>query len=333
MVFESFRWDGSLQKYVNYSVFWEYIDAGSVIWFLRRNRRRVVKDMKNMKTKIVLAMLSVFALLQAVVSTVAAKAVGDGYQIMGYNAGWIFLGIGVVLVVLFATKILSIPKSIGVKVVAGMIAIPLVLGSVMVFVETPSAPAATVTGLADMEFEISASAVTTDGTYYPDTTFDDGTNIFTVPYRYNETSDTLTEHTDNSTYGDDPRLSFTIKPELQDDSDDDDLAVIYFEVTNPTAYTGSDADNYVLVKTDDIHQARWTDDDGGVTNITGWSSGGVEETQTVTLDLELYETGLAQATVLESTSLTLKFSNKAGTWTESFTVQFIPTFSWDGDYT
>lgn len=275
-------------------------------------------------------MLGMFALLQAVVSTVCAKALGDGYEIMGYNAGWIFIILGIGLVLLFATKMIKIPKSIGVKFISGIVAVILIIGVAMVFVETPSAPTGDVTGLADLEFDIEATAVTTAGSYYPDTEYDEGAHLFTIPYRTNSTANTLYEQGDNSSYGDDPRLNFTIKADFPADATDNDLAIIYFEVVNPTLYVASDADNYVLTKTDDLHQATWTDQDSGTATVSGWTSGGIEETLTLNLDLELYEAGLSEADVFDPIVLNLKFSNQAGTWSETFQIQFICTDTWIG---
>jgi len=275
------------------------------------------------KTQKVVGMLVVFLLaLGASAITASAKAIGADYTIFGYNAGWVLVIIGVAIGILFASKMLQMPKSIGLKPIVVIVALTLVGGLMMVFVETP-APTAEISGLSDLEFDIEGSAITTAGSYYPDTSFDDSSGQFLVPYGCNTTSDLLFEADDNSSYSDDPRLSFTIKTDLPADADDTDLAIIYFEVTNPTLYTESDADNFVLTKTDDIHQATWTDQDGATNNISGWTSGGIEETLTLTLDLNLYETGLAQADEYDANVLNIKFHNKANTWSETFTVVFM----------
>ena len=277
--------------------------------------------------KIIGMLLVAILTIGASAITASAKAIGSDYTIWGFNAGWVLIGIGIVVGLLFWSKLVKMPKSIGLKPVAGIIACMLVVGFAMVFVETP-APSAEITGLADLTFDIEASATTTDGSYYPDTTFDEASGLFTVPYKANTTSDLLHEHGDNSSYGDDPRLSFSIKADFPDDACDDDLAIIYFEVTNPDLYVESDADNYVLVKSDDKHQATWTDQDGATSTISGWTSGGIEETLNLTVDLELYETGLAQADVFDGVVMNIKFHNKANTWSESYQIAFICTESW-----
>lgn len=272
--------------------------------------------------KIYMLLLAVMLMVGTLVTTASAKAIGADYTILGFNAGWVLVVIGIGIGLLFASKLLQMPKSIGLKPIVAIVAILLVAGLMMVFVETPVTKAE-ISGLSDLEFDIEASAITTAGSYYPDTSYDESTGTFMVPYGCNTTSDLLFEAGDNSSYSDDPRLNFSIKADFPDDADDNDLAIIYFEVVNPTLYTESDADNYVLVKTDDEHQAIWTDQDGATSTITGWTSGGIEETLTLSLDLELYETGLAQADEYDPNVLNIKFHNKANTWSETFTVVFL----------
>jgi len=288
-------------------------------------------DRKMKKTQKILGMLLVVLIaIGASAITASAKAIGADYTILGFNAGWVIIVAAIVIGLLFASKIVKMPETIGIKPIAILVAVMAVAGIAMVIVETPTAPAE-ISGLADLEFNIEASADTTSGTYYPDTTYDEASGLFTIPYKANTTSDDLYEHGDNSSYVGataDPRLNFSIKADFPDDADDTDLAIIYFEVVNPALYTASDPDNYVLVKTDDEHQAVWTDQDGGTNTISGWTSGGIEETFTVSLDLELYEVGLAQADVFDGVVMNLKFHNKANTWSESFQIQFICTEHW-----
>jgi len=277
---------------------------------------------------LVLALLLMLIGAGITATTASAKAIGEDYTIMGFNAGWVLIGIGVALALLFGNKILKMPKAVGLKPMATFVALLLVIGFAMVFVQGPAATTGEITGLPNINFDIEASAVTTDGSYYPDTTYDEDSGLFTVPFKANTTGSNLSEHGDNSTYGDDPRMNFTIKAELNDDSDDDDLAIIYFEIVNPTLYVASDADNYVLTKTNDKHQATWTDQDGNTNTVSGWTSGGIEETFTVTLDLDLYEAGLVNAEVFDPVVMNIKFHNKANTWSETFQVQFVCTESY-----
>lgn len=259
--------------------------------------------------------------------TVSAKALGENLTILGVNGGWAFLIIGIAIGLLFASGMLKMPKSIGIKPVAVIVAVMVGVGSLMLVAQIPT-PVAEATTLEDLEFAIEASAVTTAGSYYPDTSFDESSGLFTIPYKANTTSDLLREHGDNSSYGDDPRLNFTIKADFPADATDDDLAKIYFEIVNPALYTESDPDNYVLVKTDDEHQAVWTDQDGGTNTGSGWTSGGIEETFTLNLDLELFETGLAQADVFDGVVMNIKFYNQGNTWSETFQIYFVCTETW-----
>ncbi len=279
------------------------------------------------KSKILGIVAMILAMIGTLVTTVSAKAIGADYTIQGFPAGGVIVIFAAIIGALFAFGVLKMPEAVGIKPIVGIVAIMLVIGLGMIFIETPT-PKAEVTGLADMEFSIEASAITTAGSYYPDTSFDDSSNLFTVPYKANTTSSLLNEHGDNSTYSDDPRLNFTIRADFPADADDDDLAIIYYEILNPTLYTESDADNYVLVKTDDVHQAVWTDQDGSTSDVLGWTAGGIEETLTLSLDLELYETGLQLADVFNGVVMNIKFHNQANTWSETYQIYFVCTESW-----
>jgi len=285
--------------------------------------------MKNMK-KIIIGMLITMLLAIGASISVSAKAIGADYTIMGYNAGWVLIILGIGVGLLFASKLVTMPKSIGMKPLVGFVAIMMVAGLMMVFVDTPTPASATTLG--SIEFDIEASALTTDGSYYPDTTFDESSNMFTIPYVLDISAGTINESADNSAYTggatQDPHMKFIIKADFPADATDDDLAKIYYEVVNPTLYIKSDPDNYVLVKTDDVHQATWHDQDASYTNVSGWTSGGVEETFTVWLRLELYEAGLAKADVYKNAVLSIRFFNQDNTWSESFSVNFICTKAW-----
>ena len=280
------------------------------------------------KTKKILGVLTIVLLaIGASAVTASAKAIGDDYTILGYNAGWVILIIGVVIGLLFASKILKMPKSIGLKPIAFFVAVLVVVGLAMVFVQGPT-PTAEVSDLANMEFTIEAEALHTDGTHYPDTTYDEASNLFTVPFRVNDTTNALHEHGDNSTVNDataDPWMNFTIKAVFPDDADDNDLAQINFEITNPTLFAGSDADNYALTYNGDEHEAWWIDNGGINMTVSGDTGGGIEEVMWVNLRLNWYETGLAEATNFDPLVLNVRFFNNAGTWSETYQIQLICT--------
>jgi len=277
------------------------------------------------RNKILMTLLFALAMVEAVVNTVCATTLGADYTIMGFPAGWILVIIGVVVGALFVFKLLKVPEKLT-GVVALILIVMILVGLAMVFVETP-AEITEASGLSTLEFSIEAEALTTDGTYYPDTTYDESSGMFTIPYRSNLTGDSIYEHGDNSSYTDHPVLNFTIKADF-DDATDDDLAKIHYEITNPSQHVGTDTDNYVLIKKSNEFMAWWIDQDAGNSTVTGYTSGGIEETLWVNLHMQLYGAGLSQADLLEPTVLNIKFSNPAGTWSETFTVQFISTHEW-----
>lgn len=278
--------------------------------------------------KIIMMLLAVLLAIGASAVTASAKAIGDDYTVYGYNAGWIFLIIGGALVLVFATKIVKMPKSVGLKIPAAIVAGLFVIGGVMIGVTVaPSANVISENGMPDMQFQIEGSVPTG---HYPDTRYDKASGIFTIPYRANTTSDLIKYDSTNATYVLDPYINFTIKPEFPDTADDDSLSVIYFAVTNPTLYTGSDSDNLVLTKTSNEYQAIWTDQDGATSTVSGWTGGHITDTLTLALHLDLYQTGLAQADEYSTVVLSINFHNKANTWSESFQVALTCTESWIG---
>lgn len=285
--------------------------------------------MEKISKKIIGKLLIYCVLLWAVIMTAitaTAEKIGDGYELAGIQVGWILLVIAVIVGFLLLTKLIKLPK--GTTWVGIVIFIMFIAGIFMVAVDKPTATITDEDDMGDLEFDITASALTTDGTYYPDTTFDDASNLFIVPFHANRTSDTLYEHGDNSSYGDDPVLQFVCDPDYPADATGDNLGKIYFAITNPDIYVGSDPDNRVLTETNDIVQATWTDQDGNTDMVSGWASRALPNAMTLNLTLNLYETGLAQADDFDPDVLYIKFYNGDNTWSESYSVQFVCTDHW-----
>ena len=288
--------------------------------------------MERTKKNILVTLLLVFAVLEAVVATVSAKALGEGYMVGDYALGMVLIAVGVIVAIIIGIAsmggFVEIPEK-ATKPLIGVIAVIIVAGLLLTVVQTPAEIVDTST-LDDLEFTIEAEALHTGGTHYPDTSFDKSSGHFTVPFRINTTSDTLCEHTDNSSYTDDPFMNFTIRADFTGDYDDNDLAKCHFKIVNPSLYVGTDADNTVLTKdADDEYEAWWVDGDGINSTLTGWVSGGVEEVFWVNLQLNLNEAGLAEATLLKPYLMTMEFYNPGGTWSEQFTVEFMGTHSFN----
>lgn len=289
--------------------------------------------MEIISKKIIGKLLIYCVLLWAVIMTAitaTAEKIGDGYELAGIQVGWILLVIAVIVGFLLLTKLIKLPK--GTTWVGIVIFIMFIAGIFMVAVDKPTASITDTDDMGDLTFDIEASALTTDGTYYPDTTFTEGSGgkggVFIVPYHGNLSNDLLYEHGDNSSYGDDPVLQFVCDPDYPSDATSKNLGKIYFTITNPDIYVGSDPDNRVLTETNDVVQATWTDQDGLTDMVDGWASRALPNPITLNLTLNLYETGLAQADVFDPEVLYVKFYNGDNTWSESFTVQFVCTDSW-----
>jgi len=278
-----------------------------------------------MKKKInVIGMLTALLLALFGAGVASAKAVGEDYSVYGYNFGYVILGLAIALIFIFILmkEVAKVPKHVTKVFIIAILAM-LTVGGIMSFVTV--APTASVTptnGLPDMQFSITPSVPTG---HYPDTTFDKASGVFTVPFRANTSSHTIRYAAANTTYALHPVLNFTIVPEFPDSASALDLSLIYFEITNPSIAVGDDATHYAITKTDGIFQAKFTDQDGAVSYVSGWTGGGITSTLTVSLDLSLYGTGLSYSTKFSPTVLDLTFHNKANSWSQTYQIALVAT--------
>lgn len=281
------------------------------------------------KSKIIMIATAIMLLAMGLVtSTVSAATWGDTYTAGGFNLGYILI---IVSIILFAgARWADFLKDLK-KPLCVIAVVMLMIGGVIGFVQIPAADIPTGDVTASVNWDIDASALTTDGTYYPDTTFEDytsGGGQFVVPYAANLTADTLYEDGDNSSYSDDPVLQFVCEPDAPEGTLTTEMFTLYYEVVNPDLYCASDADNRVITETSDIVQATWTDDEANTDMVTGWVKTTANDPMTINLTLNLYEAGLQLATLFEPNTLRLRLYNAAGTWSEEYTVSFILTDSW-----
>lgn len=285
-----------------------------------------MKEIKKMYMKIMAACL---LLLGLVTSTVSAATIGDTYPVFGFNLGYVLIFFAIVLAFIgYAVKPFEAAKVPMYVIAVIMVMAGLFSAGIPLPAEVESADVT-----ASVDWDIDVSALTTDGTYYPDTTFEDytsGGGQFVVPYGINTTDDTLHEDGDNSSYSDDPVLQFVCEPNAPEGALTTEMYTIFYDISNPDLYCASDADNRVITETNDIVQATWTDDDGNTDMVTGWVKTTGDDPVTINLTLNLYETGLAQATVFQSNTLRFRLYNAAGTWSEEFTVLFHATTSFAG---
>lgn len=210
------------------------------------------------KTKKFLIMATLMMLLfgAGVTELVCAKAIGEGYTIGDYNAGWILIIIaiiiGFIVIIGKASKILTWKGS-------GALTIPLVLiliiGLAMVFVQVEEE-----TGLGIVsecpDFKITATAVTS-GTYYITTSNWDETEYtsgdigtLTIPLTVSDSSDgNLTDHIS--------ALNFTLDP-IAGGRPATTMATIHMSSDYNLKYSGED----VFDKTGNYYDVNWTSASG-----------------------------------------------------------------------
>jgi hypothetical protein len=162
------------------------------------------------------------------------------------------------------------------------------------------------------EFSISPAVSASNGVLSADKT------KVTVPFRSNTTAHTVTEG-DNSTWVD-PILTFTIKPECPSSATKSTLANINYEVINEDGTVNSDTGtHYMITKTSNVWQCIWTGD--GTQYVDGYSSMDPTENLTMTLTLDIDQTGLSYTqNTYDGQELNIRFYNDC--WSESFTVEF-----------
>lgn len=189
-------------------------------------------------------------------------------------------------------------------------------GDVNVEVETPPAGE---TILQYPEFTVTPSAVITGG-YNVDTTLNTAKTMFTVPGLAWTTSNALKE-LDNTTW-EDPRLSFDIIPVPYAGADADDLATIYFEVSNYDARIEADDDNYRLItKSSGEYQVIWTEG-SNTWYVEGSKTMLLTGNETITLDFDVNQGGMSRMDVNDPIDLTITFHNGDWSWSKSYTTSF-----------
>ena len=141
-----------------------------------------MKKIRNVFWMVVLACAMV--LLGAGV-TVSAATIGDGYSIAGYNAGWVLLIVGVIMVAL--AWMMKFQKTVKTFMtwVFGALA---VIGLIMLTVQAP-ATTVTDTDTTCCDFEVTGTAITSGGTWITTTAWEESTNTLTIPLTVADSSD------------------------------------------------------------------------------------------------------------------------------------------------
>jgi len=148
---------------------------------------------------------------------------------------------------------------------------------------------------------------------------------FTVAARGNQTAHTITE-SDNTTWVN-PQLSFVVKPIVPAGSDADDLATIFYEVTNPEVTTTDGTDTYKLfTKSSGNRQLIWSGDT--TEYVDGQSTMLMTENLTLTLTLTCSQDSYSRMeNTYDPVTVYVKFSNGCG-WSQTYQVDFMLIEAW-----
>jgi len=269
------------------------------------------------KTNIIRAFLLMLIGIVASAVSVSAEKLGDGYSIMGYNAGWVLVIVAIVIAILWFGKIVKIPKPAK-KILTTIVALFFIIGLAMVGVEveTEAPPLDTVSG---MEFEITPADATAGGSDIDSVTWDADKEVYTIPLQLTGSGELETNLTS---------LNFTIKPKPTAGQTTENLAVCHFKTDYQMKYAGE----YVLRDMGDTYYANWThgstqnahtDDD-----YTGWESMALSGSAWANVTFK-FDSGTADTfsneldSIGDTGSWTITFYNEEGTWSESFTVVWI----------
>ena len=177
------------------------------------------------------------------------------------------------------------------------------------------------------DFDIVPTAQTTG--YNPFNALNSEKTRFTVPAWSNQTGHTIVE-IDNSTW-EDPRMEFVVTPIPFGGADADDLATIYFEVSNYDARIETSSDTYrLLVKDGGNYQVNWSDAGTGTPDlyIEGTSTMLMTGTVTLYLDFDVTGSSFSRMDDNDGIDMTITFHNADWTWSETYTVTFVSQFSW-----
>ena len=261
-----------------------------------------------MKKSILIIMLILCLAIGASTITASADTVGEGWEILGYSAGWVLIAIALVGFGLGALKVLSaeVMKKVWVIFVA-----LLLVGALLLVVNIPTAePATTTTGKCP-DFEITGSAITT-GNYNPDTVWDEDTLTLTIPLTVSDSSD------GNLTFGL-AGVNLTWDP-IGSGFTSEDITTIIFSSDYLMKYGGE----YLLDEDSTGYKAIWTTSSGAeyyddtidvTADSTTWSR--IDYT---------FVNGTAGSWVTEldaigdSKTWYVSASNNCGTWSETITI-------------
>ena len=238
--------------------------------------------------------------------------------------GYILIAIGAVVAISFAYKkgiLKNVAKLNPIAKVLVIVATVGIGGALAGYWAIPSLTPGTVTptGGAVIDcatFSITPSVSASNGV------LNNAKDLITIPFLANTTSHTIDEG-DNTTWVN-PVVTFVISPEAYLGADADDLAIIHYEVINPSQTVDSSSGTYyMLTKSSNQWQATWTGD--GTHFVSGTSNMLYTANETLTLTLDIDETGMSYTqSTYSPQSLTVRFYNDCS-WSQVVDIDFIAT--------
>ena len=272
--------------------------------------------MKNIN-KLGMATIILGALL-TLVNTVSAATIGANYNILGFEAGWILIILGIVVIVIFASGVLAIgKKGAGNKSAYSIAVAMLMIGLALTFVTVEDTVTGDVTGLVS-GWEVTGTDTTAGCTI--DATWDDTDDptIITAPLNH-DNAGAGTNTFDETTFV----VYFTVDPIAGLGADTTKLVTIHYKTEYNMEYGGEP----VLEKSGSNYVANWTNEDG----VTAYYEGSMDMTLDEVNWMSIYfdidgdgntTVGETLDTVGETTSWTITLWDDYG-WIDTYTVMLV----------
>ena len=255
--------------------------------------------MKKIKAKIMGILALVLVFIGASAELVSAKTLGDGMSIMGYNAGYVLIIVGIVAALIVAMTKIAPAKSK--PMVYGIAAVLIIGGLALAFVNVEETATGDTTASGCQDFDLSVSTLTSGDGWITGTVWDEDTKTLTIPLTVSDSSDgNLTGHLSG--------VNCTIDPLAALGDTADTMATLHYRSTNyDLKYNGEKVFN----------------EQGGYYNVEFTDAGG-EDNYEGSQDIQLSSTGWVKYQI--------QFNNgTAGNWVTELS-QIGDSLSWEVEF-
>lgn len=272
--------------------------------------------MKNIN-KIGMATIILGALL-TLVNTVSATTIGANYNILGFEAGWILIILGIVVIAIFASGILAIgKKGAGNKSAYSIAVAMLMIGLALTFVTVEDPVTGDVTDLVT-GWTVTGTDITAGCDI--DATWDDTDDptIITAPLNHEIDGAGMNTFTETKFF-----VNFTVDPTAGSGADTTKLVAIHYKTEYSMEYSGEP----VLEKTGSNYVANWSNDDGVSSYYEGSMDMTIDEVNNICIYFDIdgdgnNTVGEVLNVVGETTSWTITLWDDYG-WIETYTVMLV----------